>query len=209
MTDISLCKFQLLNVSFGYTITETCGKVIGRLGKFKMDLIKELFIPLIDDLAFLGQAASDINQFKRDIIKPRLPGRMGQLAKNVPNGSELLFGDDLNKRITQINNTNNALLTKPSHTVASCKPATNQTGRCSSGKKYNISTSPKQQLISKKLASLQEKLCYWEKGEQTEQQPLLLELKKVIMSNFKAGNLRNHYSDWEKNYQSQNNSRHY
>ena len=85
-------------------------------------------------LAFLGYAASNTSQFRRDIIKPRLPGRMRQLAKNVPNGSELLSGDDLNKRITQINNTNNALLTKPSHIFVSCKPATNQTGRYSSGK---------------------------------------------------------------------------
>ena len=34
---------------------------------------------------------------------------MKQLTKNVPAESELLFGDDLNKRISQINNTNSAL----------------------------------------------------------------------------------------------------
>ena len=56
----------------------------------------------------------------------------------------------------------------------------------------------KQQSISKKLASLLEKLCYWEKREQVEQKPLLLELKKVSTSNFKVGNLKIHYSDWEK-----------
>ena len=55
------------------------------------------------------------------------------MAKNVPLGSEILFGDDLNKRITQINNTNNALLTKPSLTV-SYKPSPNQTGWYSNGK---------------------------------------------------------------------------
>ena len=92
-----------------------------------MDLSKELLTPLKDALAFLGQAASNANQFRGDISRPRLSGRMRQLAKNVPLGSEILFGDDLNKRITQINNTNNALLTKPSLTV-SYKPSPNQTG---------------------------------------------------------------------------------
>ena len=35
-------------------------------------------------------------------------------------------------------------------------------------------------------------------GEQAEQKPLLPQLEKVSTSNFDAGNLRNHYSDWEK-----------
>ena len=34
---------------------------------------------------------------------------MKQLTRNVAAESELLFGDDLNKRISQINNANNAL----------------------------------------------------------------------------------------------------
>ena len=92
VTDRSLLKIQLLNISAAYALTETCEKVIRRLGKYKMDL-KELLTPLIDVVAVLGQAASDTNQFRRDIIRPRLPGWMRQLSKNVPNVSELLFGD--------------------------------------------------------------------------------------------------------------------
>ena len=38
MTDISLRKIQSLNVSAAYAIRETCAKVIGRLGKYKMEL---------------------------------------------------------------------------------------------------------------------------------------------------------------------------
>ena len=34
---------------------------------------------------------------------------MKQLTKNVPAESELLFGDDQSKRVTQINDTNSAL----------------------------------------------------------------------------------------------------
>ena len=175
MTDIGLCKIQLLNISALYAITKTCEKVIGRLGKYKMDLSKELLTPLIDALAF----------FRRDMIRPRLPGRMKQLAKNVPIGSELLFGDDLNKRIDQINNTNNALLTKPSHDkpefvwynkLVSYKPAANQTGRYSNGKNTIY-----QHQNSNQFQNLYPpgKALLLGEGGQAEQQPLLPELKKV------------------------------
>ena len=49
-----------------------------------MDLSTELLTPLIDALPFLGQAASDTNQLRRDIVTPRLPGRMRQLGKECP-----------------------------------------------------------------------------------------------------------------------------
>ena len=38
---------------------------------------------------------------------------MKQLTKNVPAESELLFGDDLNQRISKINNTSSALAKPP------------------------------------------------------------------------------------------------
>ena len=84
-------------------------KWLSRLGKYKQDLSKELLTPLVDSLAFIGKATKDTNQLRRDILKSRLPAKMKQLTKNVPAESELLFGDDLNKRISQINNTNSAL----------------------------------------------------------------------------------------------------
>ena len=172
MTDISLCKIQLLNVSAAYAITG-----------YKIDLSRELLTPLIDALTFLGQAASDTNQFRTDIIKPRLPGRMRQMAKIFPNGSEMLFGNDLNKRITLIINTSNALLTKPSHNVVSNKPATNQTGKHTTYQHHqNDNQNPKNLHPSRKQ----------------EKQRLLPELKEVSTSNFKARNLRNHFLDWER-----------
>ena len=109
MTDINLRKIQLLNVSAAYAVVEACEKVVSRLGKYKQDLSKELLTPLVDSLAFIGKATKDTNQLRRDILKSRLPAKMKQLTKNVPAESELLFGDDLNKRISQINNTNSAL----------------------------------------------------------------------------------------------------
>ena len=131
--------------------------VIGWLVKYKMDLSKEFLTPLINALAFLAQAASPTNQFRRNIIKPKLPGWMKQLAKNVTNGRELLFGDDLNKRVKQINNTNNALLTKPIHTV-SYKLAANQTGEYSNGKSTTINI--KTAINIQKSCIVLVKLCY-------------------------------------------------
>ena len=112
MTEINLRKIQLLNVLAAYAATEACEKVVSRLGKYKQDLSMELLNPLVDSLTFIGKATKDKNQLRRDILKSRLPAKMKQLTKNVPAESELLFGKDLNKRISQINNTNSCL-TKP------------------------------------------------------------------------------------------------
>ena len=109
MTDIDLRKIQLLNVSAADAVIEASEKVVSRLSKYKQDLSIELLTPLVDLLAFIGKATKDTNQLRRDILKSRLPAKMKQLTKNVPAESELLFGDDLNKRISQINNTNSAL----------------------------------------------------------------------------------------------------
>ena len=135
-----------------------------------MDLSKELLTPVIDVLAFPEQPASDTYQFRRDIIMPRLPGRMRQLAKNIPNGSELLFGDDLNKSITQISNTSNALLTK--------NQATLYHTNLQQIKWVGIAMVKLQPINIKTVINVQktcippEKLSYWEKGEQAEQQKI-------------------------------------
>ena len=109
MTDIDLRKIQLLNVSAADAVIEASEKVVSRLSKYKQDLSIELLTPLVDLLAFIGKATKDTNQLRRDILKSRLPARIKQLTTNVPAESELLLGDDLNKRTSQINNTNSAL----------------------------------------------------------------------------------------------------
>ena len=120
----------------------------------------ELLTPLVDSLAFIGKTTKDTNQLRRDILKSRLQAEMKQLIKNVPAESELLFGDDLNKRISQINNTNSAL----------AKPAfrTNQnSGRYNKNQApYNTTSNDHQQ---SKNGYPPEKLCYREKGKQAEQ----------------------------------------
>ena len=75
----------------------------------KQDQSKELVSPLIDGLAFLGKAITDMNQICRNKLKTRLPEKLKLLADNVPSESQWLFGDDLIKRISEINNMNSAL----------------------------------------------------------------------------------------------------
>ena len=65
---------------------------------------------LVDALALLGKATADMNQFRRNNLRSRLPSRLRPLATIVPPESQWLFGDDLNKRIAaQISRMNNTL----------------------------------------------------------------------------------------------------
>ena len=75
----------------------------------KQDQSKELVFPLIDGLDFLRKAITDMNQFRRNNLKPRLPEKLKPLTDNVPSESQWLFGDDLSKRISGINNMNSTL----------------------------------------------------------------------------------------------------
>ena len=90
-------------------MTETCDKILNKIGKMKREQSKELVSPHIDGLAFLGKAITDMNQFRRNNLKPTLPEKLKLLADNVLSESQWLFGDDLSKRIGQINNMNSAL----------------------------------------------------------------------------------------------------
>ena len=75
----------------------------------KQDQSKELVFPLIDGLDFLVKAITDMNQFRRNNLKPRLPEKLKPLTDNVPSESQWLFGDDLSQRISGINNMNSTL----------------------------------------------------------------------------------------------------
>ncbi len=66
----------------------------------------------IDVLTILGNMHQDLTQFRRDIIKPKLPGKLQRLATNVPAESKELFGDELNKRIVSLISSNKALMEK-------------------------------------------------------------------------------------------------
>ena len=86
-----------------------CGKVFDKMGKLEESQSKELIALLVDALAFLRKVTLELNQFKKDLLKSRLTDKMRQLATNVPGDSTFFFGDDLAKRISEINSSNNSL----------------------------------------------------------------------------------------------------
>ena len=49
------------------------------------------------------------NQLRRDLVQPEPPPNLKHLAKDVPSGADILFGDEINKRISQLSATNSAL----------------------------------------------------------------------------------------------------
>ena len=109
INEIRLQNIENLSVKAAYAVTEACDKILNKMGKMKQDQSKELVSPLIDGLAFLGRAITDMNQFRRNNLKPRLPEKLKPLADNVPIESQCLFGDELSKQISEINNMNSAL----------------------------------------------------------------------------------------------------
>ena len=68
----------------------------------------------IDLAAILMNAMHDINQMRRDSMKPKL-GNLAKLANDVPPNAPLLFGseEDLSKRISKIMTTNTAVTKIP------------------------------------------------------------------------------------------------
>ena len=81
-----------------------CDKLIQKGGEFK-----ETLAPVIDLLGLMGTSTIGINQLRRDIVKHKLPANLKSLGKNVPPGSNLLFGKEINKIICQLYATNSAL----------------------------------------------------------------------------------------------------
>ena len=112
------------------------------MGKMKQDQSKELVSPLIDGLALLRKAITDMNQFRRNNLKPRLPEKLKPLAENVTGESQWLFGDDLSKRINEINNMNSAL-------TQSFKPYQQNNGRYYSNSSHSGYSYSSQQKMTK------------------------------------------------------------
>lgn len=66
-----------------------------------------------DAIALLGHTSQELHQLRRDNIKSGLPANLKGLASNVPKEADLLFGDDLSKRIQSLKATNTALSKPP------------------------------------------------------------------------------------------------
>ena len=131
---------------------------------------KELTSPFIAGLAILGKDITDMNQFCRNNLKPRLPKKLEPLTDNVSSESQWLFGDDFNKRISQINNMNSTL-------TQSFRFYQQNNGRYNNSSYSGVLIQEATEDDEKRPA-LPAELTSREKGSQAEQQQILQELKK-------------------------------
>ena len=60
----------------------SCDKLIHKGGELT---------PVIHSLASMGTSIIEINQFRQDLVKHKLPANLRPLAKDVSPGSDLLF----------------------------------------------------------------------------------------------------------------------
>ena len=89
-------------------MTDACYKIMNL--NLKSDHCREMITPVIGVLALLVVLRPEINQFSTEQMKDQLPAKMQPLTKNVTPESEWLFGNDLSKRISQLNSTITALI---------------------------------------------------------------------------------------------------
>ena len=87
------------------------------MASFSMKGKNEMVVKLVDSLAMLSNVNSDLNQSRREAIKPELSNDFKQLCK--PNtSSTLLFGEDLSQKLKDIELDNRAgvKLAQPQYT---------------------------------------------------------------------------------------------
>lgn len=104
--DWSIQKILLHVIKASYAMFYACDKLVA---KEENETCNEVLNLLIDAVALLGHSSIEINNLRRDLMKHRLPAHLRKLVKNVPPDSKFLFGDDIQKRISQIAATNTAL----------------------------------------------------------------------------------------------------
>ena len=73
MNEIELQKIENLHVKAAYTVTVTSDKIMS--SNRLQEQSKELITPFVDALALLGKTTADLNQFRRNNLKPRLPDK--------------------------------------------------------------------------------------------------------------------------------------
>ena len=106
--DIVLQKIHMHTVKAACAMTDVCEQIMKM--NLKFDQCREMITRVIDALALLGVVTAEINQFRSEQMKDQLPTKMQPLTKNAPSECEWLFGNDLSKRINQLNSMNSALI---------------------------------------------------------------------------------------------------
>ncbi|KAJ8035056.1 hypothetical protein HOLleu_22144 [Holothuria leucospilota] len=101
--DIKLQKIQMLNMKAMTALTSLLNDTL--VSKAKLDK-QSLLLKVTDALALMGSANVDLNQLRRDLIKPELkPEYKGLFDKSTP-PSKLLFGDDIPQKLRDISDAN-------------------------------------------------------------------------------------------------------
>ena len=117
-----------------------------------------------DAIALLGHTSQELHQLRRDNIKASLPANLKGLASNVPKASELLFGDDLPKRIQSLKATNTAL-SKPTFTGTR-----QQSSKQYQGGRYQNKNGSKNRFTSQRGSASGKRGAYRRQGRQQQQQ---------------------------------------
>ena len=117
-TDLKFQKMQSANVKSAIIFTQLADKLVN-LGHNRYLSQKEVILalsPLInicsEGLPFLSQSNQLMDQNCRTYLTSALPADLAPLAKDVPDNSDLLFGDNINTRISNIKTSYKALQEK-------------------------------------------------------------------------------------------------
>ena len=70
---------------------------------------KSVLSTLRDSMALAGHSNQGLNQFRRELFKPSISGSMQRIVKDVPEEEENLFGDNLEKRAKELQESEKAL----------------------------------------------------------------------------------------------------
>ena len=101
-------KILLYTTKASYALFSTCDKLLQDRTNCH-DVLKLI----IDSLALLGLLTLEINHLGRQLMKHRLTEHLKSHTKYVPPAQTYLFGDDLNKRMSLIQQTNTELQRPP------------------------------------------------------------------------------------------------
>lgn len=118
--DLKLQKVQMYNIK-GASAAINCTSQLLKLRKDKhipknaKEALKPIIESCLDVITFLGKSNGDIDKIRREEIKYQLSSDLRGLAHNVPDNSELLFGDDISKRITLLKDSNRNFKSKDSN----------------------------------------------------------------------------------------------
>ena len=125
-TDINLQKILLHLMKSSYAIVNACDELIV---VEETEGSNKLLTMLVDSVALLGLSTIELNALRRDLMKHKLPDHLKQLAKDAPSDFTHLFGDDIQKRIRQLQPTQHYTNHQPTTAAVKGNLADNRANR--------------------------------------------------------------------------------